>query len=385
MDEDTALDAAAAHEAGETASSPEEGFFYCAVPEVPEPRFDPDIAPPRFELIQLFRKKWVNGTVLRYYFFDEESDGKFVQFADGTREWRTWVGPEAQREVVRRGFQAWKDVGIGLEFQEVQSRDEAEIRIGFMRGDGSWSYVGRDLIDLNLSVNERTMNFGWDLTRRPAELDTAIHEIGHTLGFPHEHQNPKAGIVWDEEAVYAALAKPPNSWDRQKTFYNVIRKIAPDTVQGSTWDPDSIMHYPFPAGFIKEPADYRNGVQPSGGLSERDRMWVLTFYPSLEPQYPPLEPFRPAFLSIQPGDQRNFVIQPGATRDYTIQTFGTADTVMVLFEQVGGELRYLTGDDDSGTANNARIRQKLFHGRSYVLRVRLYYSGGAGKTAVMMW
>jgi len=39
-------------------------------------------------------------------------------------------------------------------------------------------------------------------------LDTAVHEIGHSLGFPHEYQNPKAGIVWNEEAVYAALGQP---------------------------------------------------------------------------------------------------------------------------------------------------------------------------------
>lgn len=382
MDQGTAQEAAA-HEAGETAEG--EGFFYCAVPETPEPQLDPNMAPPRFELIRLLRKKWVNGTVLRYYFFDEDSDGEFVQLAGGTRAWRSWVGPEGQREVVRRGFQVWEDVGIGLEFQEVPSRDEAEIRIGFMQGDGSWSYVGRDLVDLGLSVNERTMNFGWDLTRRPAEVDTAIHEIGHSLGFPHEHQNPLAGIVWDEEVVYAALAKPPNRWDRQKTFYNVIRKIAPDSVQGSNWDPDSIMHYPFPAGFIKEPAEYSSGVQPGGGLSERDQAWVRTFYPPLEPQHPSLEPFKPAFLSIEPGEQKNFVIEPEATRGYSIQTFGVSDTVMVLFEEVAGELRYLTGDDDSGTSNNASIRVKLFHGRKYVLRVRLYYSGGAGRTAVMMW
>lgn len=362
-----------------------EGFFYCAVPEVPEPQLDPSMAPPRFELITRFKKKWLNGTVLRYYFFDEESDGEFVQGSDGARQWRSWVGPEAQRRVVRRAFQVWKDVGIGLEFREVDSRDDAEIRIGFMPGDGSWSYVGRDLIDLNLSVNERTMNFGWDLTRSAKEIDTAIHEIGHTLGFPHEHQNPKAGIVWDEEAVYAALAKPPNRWDRQKTFYNVIRKIAPDTVQGSNWDPDSVMHYPFPAGFIKEPAGYSNGLKPAGGLSERDKTWVLTFYPALEPEYPLLEPFKPALLSITPGEQKNFLIRPEATRRYNIQTFGAADTVMVLFEKVAGELRYQTGDDDSGSARNASIQPKLFQGREYVLRVRLYYSGGAGKTAVMMW
>ena len=71
------------------------------------------------------------------------------------------------------------------------------------------------------------------------------HEIGHTIGFPHEHQNPNAGIVWDEEAVYRALGGPPNNWSRETTFHNIIRKIQPDRVQGSTWDPDSVMHYPF--------------------------------------------------------------------------------------------------------------------------------------------
>ncbi len=382
MDDSAQVAAAAALE---EAVAEGDGFFYCAVPEAPEPQLDPNMAPPRFELITLLRKKWVNGTVLRYYFFDQESDGESVQGSGGATEFRTWVGAEPQREVVRRAFQIWKDVGIGLDFREVSSRDDAEIRIGFMRGDGSWSYVGRDLIDLNLSVNERTMNFGWDLTRSAGELDTAIHEIGHTLGFPHEHQNPGAGIVWDEEAVYAALAKPPNRWDRQKTFYNIIRKIPADTVQGSNWDPDSVMHYPFPGGFIKEPEAYRSGVQPAGGLSARDREWVRSFYPPLEPEHPLLEPFSPAFLSIQPGEQKNFVIRPDATRRYNVQTFGTADTVMVLFENVGGELRYQTGDDDSGTGRNASIQLKLFQGREYVLRVRLYYSGGAGKTAVMLW
>jgi len=362
-----------------------EGFSYCSMPQVIMRQFDPDVSPPRLALIELFGKKWVNGTILRYHFFDENSDGEFVQISDGSREWRSWVGAEEQREVVRGAFQAWKDVGIGLEFKEVPSRDEAEIRIGFMRGDGSWSYLGRDLIDLQLSVNERTMNFGWDLTRQPNEIDTAIHEIGHTLGFPHEHQNPNAGIVWDEEAVYQALAQPPNYWDRAKTFYNIIRKIPADTVQGSNWDPDSIMHYPFSSGLIREPAKYRNGLDPAGGLSERDRVWVRTFYPPIQGRNPTLKLLKPVFLDVEPGSQKNLVISPEATRRYTIQTFGVSDTVIVLFEDIDGELRYLTGDDDSGIARNAKINVKLFRGREYILRVRLYYSGGADKTAVMMW
>jgi hypothetical protein len=242
----------------------------------------------------------------------------------------------------------------------------------------------RDVLDVG--QDERTINFGWDLTSDPSEVDTAVHEIGHSLGFPHEHQNPLAGIVWDEEAVYAALARPPNSWDRQKTYYNIIRKIEPDTVQGSNWDPNSIMHYPFGAGMIKEPEQYRNGLSPAGGLSERDKTWVKTFYPPLAAQdYVELKPFRSAELTIGPGEQKNFVIRPTNTRYYDIQTFGESDTVIVLFEEEGGELRYRTADDDSGEDYNASLRLKLIKGHKYVLRVRLYYAARAGETAVMFW
>ena len=137
------------------------------------------------------------------------------------------------------------------------------------------------------------MNFGWTLTRRSSELDTAVHEIGHLVGFPHERQNPNAGIVWNEEAVYAALAKPPNSWTREITFWNIIRKIDPDTVQGSSWDPNSIMHYPFERGLINEPAQYRQGLQPAGALSQRDITWVRAFYPPLnDADHAELKPLR---------------------------------------------------------------------------------------------
>ena len=361
-----------------------EEYSYCSLPQVPIRVFGPEVEPNRAELIVVLDRKWVNGTVLRYYFFDKQTDGQTVFFADGRSEWRTWTTAEAEKAVVRRAFEIWKAVGIGLEFKEVAARDEAEIRIGFMRGDGAWSYIGRDV--LNQGPDKRTMNFGWDLTRRASEIDTAIHEIGHTLGFPHEHQNPNAGIVWDEEAVYTSLAQPPNGWSRDKTYYNIIRKIDPDTVQGSNWDPNSIMHYPFEAGLIKEPAQYRSGLRPTGGLSERDKTWVKTFYPLLtDNDYSELKPLQSVELDIAEGEQKNFIIQPTATRYYDIRTFGVSDTVMVLFEDEGGELRYRTGDDDSGEDSNASIRFKLIQGRKYVLRIRLYYSDRRGATAVMMW
>jgi hypothetical protein len=360
---------------------------YCSLPETPPREFSTDVHPGRLELIVLLEDKWVNGTTLRYYFFNENTDGRNVRLANGTIQRRPWKTSNAEKDIVRNAFEVWRRVGIGLRFEEVNSRDEAEIRIGFERGDGAWSYVGRDIIDLNLGRNERTMNFGWDLTRHSREIDTAVHEIGHTLGFPHEHQNPIAGIVWDEEAVYAALAGSPNFWSRDKTFHNIIRKIAPDTVQGSEWDSNSVMHYPFGAGLIKEPANFRaSGISPAGGLSERDRTWVKSFYPPQpDASMPQLTTGESKRLLINQGEQKNFAIEPTATRHYEISTFGVSDTVIVLFEKDGDQLRYLAGDDDSGEDRNAYLRLKLFAGKKYVLRVRLYYADRKEETAVMMW
>lgn len=339
---------------------------YCALPVVPPRPIAHGIAGERLRAIFAHGKKWVNGTVLHYHFFRNAS----------------WRGTERQQSVVRAAFDRWKGCGIGLEFREVGSPEEAEIRIGFLEGDGSWSYVGRDI--LTIGTAERTMNFGWDISH---DLDTALHEIGHTLGMPHEHQNPHAGIVWDDEAVYAALAAPPNNWDRETTKHNIIRKLDPNEVVGSEWDPDSIMHYPFAAGLILQPEKYRSEpLVPAGDLSRADVEWVRRTYPSLsEVKLPVLGPLEPQRLQIGPGEQRDFLLQPNATREYEIQTFGSCDTVMVLFEEVDGVDRYVAGDDDSGLDRNARIRARLRPERRYTLRLRLYHEDRAGETAVMMW
>jgi Astacin (Peptidase family M12A) len=356
---------------------------YCAMPPQPRRVFKPGVSPQRESLINIFASKWVSGTTLRYYFFDRDTDGEKVLFTDGSTRFISWVGGEEQRAVVRQAFDVWSATGIGIAFKEVPDREEAEMRIGFMEGDGAWSFLGRDI--LKHGPNERTMNFGWDLTPRH-ELDTAVHEIGHTLGFPHEHQNPKAGIVWDEEAVYAALAQPPNGWNRDQTFWNIIRKLDPGEVQGTAWDPDSVMHYPFEPGLIKEPARYfKEGLRPAGGLSERDKSWVRALYPPQGDQLVLLEPARSVPLDLSPGEQRNFRVAPRETRKYEFRTFGSSDSVMVLFENVNGELRYVTADDDSGEDTNAAFQVKLVKGREYVLRVRMYHSERQGQTAVMMW
>jgi hypothetical protein len=59
---------------------------------------------------------------------------------------------------------------------------------------------------------------------------------------------------------------------------------------------------------------------------------------------------------------------------------------MVLFEEDrNGDLRFVAGDDDSGTSRNASISEWLDVGKRYVLRVRLYLNYASGKSALLLW
>ena len=260
----------------------DEGLRYCALPKVPPRTFAPDVSPDRARLIQMTSKKWVNGTTLHYWFFDSSPDS----------------AGDDQRHLVREGFEVWKKLKIGIKFEEVQEMSEAEVRIGFRQGDGSWSFIGRDVIDIP-GQGERTMNFGWDLTTDPRREFVAVHEIGHTLGFPHEHQNPFSGIVWNEQAVLDFFGGPPNNWTHATTRLNILDKLSAGEVRGTQWDPNSIMHYAFQAGLIDKPVKFRDGLTPAGGLSEQDIDEVRIFYPPLDDSaQAELKAFRSEALSV---------------------------------------------------------------------------------------
>jgi hypothetical protein len=349
-----------AQEPAATAHRRGQGARFCGLPPHAEPELPPDLHPLRARAIVLLQNKWTNGTVLHY---------AFVQRV-----------PKAQMDVVRWAFGHWKEQGIGLGFEEVDDAAEAELRIAFA-DDGSWSYVGT--YNLRIRAAEPTMNFGWDLTT-PWGRATALHEIGHAMGLPHEHQNPNAGIVWDEEKVYAAYARG-QGWDRDKIHQNVIRKIGAREVHGTDWDPRSIMHYPFEPGLIRAPAPYdAEGTPENTELSPRDAAFVRGLYPGDAAAPVPLDPFTMVSLpELRAGGQADFAIAPRATRKYEMRTVGESDSKMVLFEERDGEPRYLAGDDDSAADRNATIKARLVRGRRYLLRVRLHYRAGDG-FAVML-
>ncbi len=345
--------------------------YNCSLPVIPKRAFEAGISPDREGAILSIGDKWVNGTNIHYYLY---SNG-------------TFGGQSDELDVVRQAFQIWKDLGIGLTFTEVTDINDAELRIGFRRGDGSWSYVGT--YALTIGQSERTMNFGWDITQSgPNGLDTALHEIGHALGLKHEHQNPNSGIVWNREEVYEYFARTQNPpWSRAQTDHNILNKLDPSTVDGSNWDPDSIMHYSFVNGLIKFPVRFRNGLDPAPGLSDSDIAVIRRFYPPIPERnlLPELRVFDSDMVALAPGEQQDYAILPDHSRDYTISTFGRSDTVMVLFEEIDGEFVFMDGDDDSGFNRNARLDVRLVKGRKYKLSIRLYYSWAEGNVVTMLW
>jgi hypothetical protein len=334
---------------------------YCNQPPVMKQEFEAGINPGRMGFILSTNKKWVNGTEVKYLFVE---------------------GANNQKEVVRKAFNQWKSLGIGISFREVQSTEDSIIRIGFDHSDGSWSYVGRD--NLTISNAERTMNFGWDLNN-PYGMTTALHEIGHAIGFQHEHQSPFAGIVWDEQAVYREFSGPPNNWSRQSIDHNIIDKLPANQVKGSNWDPNSIMEYEFGPGLVLQPALYRNGITPPGVLSPDDIAGVRQFYPVLKTSsIVKLKHGKSAAINASSGGQSDFIFKAPSTRKYTFQTVGELDTVMVVSEKDGKKTHYMGGDDDSGFEKNAKLRLPLVKGRDYLINIRVMYAPSANSGFIIV-
>src|SRR4029434_1979811 len=144
----------------------------------------------------------------------------------------------------------------------VRQRPERADSITFDSSDGAWSFIGTDAS--SIPTNEPTMNLGF------LDGGTAAHEFGHAIGLAHEHQNPAGGIQWNEAVVIRELAGSPNFWDEATTRHNVLRKYSVDQINGTAFDPDSIMLYFFPASWTLNGI----GTKANDVLSKLDKEFI---------------------------------------------------------------------------------------------------------------
>lgn len=176
------------------------------------------------------------------------------------------------REKVEQYAREWtKYANIGFKFV---TEGEADIRVTFKAGKGSYSYIGTDAKFFKYG---ETMNLGWfdDNTSDKEFSRTTIHEFGHALGLHHEQQHPEVDIPWDKPKVYEYYSGAPNYWSREKVDLNIFSPISKSESQFSEYDPLSIMHYPVDNALTI--GDFEIGWNSE--LSDTDKTFITELYP----------------------------------------------------------------------------------------------------------
>ena len=294
-------------------------------------------------------KRWMNGSTLR------------VRFIGGT----TAQQAKAQEQAL------WWTAFANLQF-DFNNAPDAEIRIAFDPSDGAWSYIGTD--NRGIALNQPTMNLGF------LDGGTAAHEFGHAIGLAHEHQNPAGGMEWNEATVIKSLSGPPNNWDEAMIRHNVLQKYRVDQIQGTAFDPDSIMLYFFPGDWVESGV----GTHANNVLSAVDKAYIASAqaYPKTAPTEAEateikVNASRRTTASIgKSGEEDLFKFSVSTGGSHVIDTKGPTDVVMRLFGP-NSQTNVIAEDDDSGDGSNARISASLVPGQYYA-QVR-HYNRNNGK------
>jgi hypothetical protein len=296
----------------------------------------------RLRAVLEFRKMWINGTKLS------------VRFMEGNAN---------QHAIVKEQAEWWtKHANLDFEFNNAP---DADVRITFDPRDGAWSYVGTDC--KNIPQNEPTMNLGF------LDGGTAAHEFGHAIGLGHEHQNPDGGIQWNRQAVIDDLTGPPNSWTIPQIEHNVLEKYTHDQINGTEFDPDSIMLYAFPASWTVG----GEGTDANEVLSDLDKDFIKSAdaYPGRGEPVPRAVELAIGAVAVEakigvPGEEDLFKFIVEDRSRHIVETGGETDVVMKLFGP-GSQTHLIAEDDDGGWGLNARITADLTPGE-YLVQVRHY-------------
>jgi hypothetical protein len=297
----------------------------------------------RVRAINPIGKAWPNGSILN------------VRFVGGT----------AAQQKTAREQAGWWTQHANLKFV-FGTQPNAEIRISFDEDDGAWSYIGTDCSDI--PANEATMNLGF------LDGGTAAHEFGHAIGLAHEHSSPRGGIEWKEDVVIREMKKSPNFWDEETTRHNVLFKYTLDQINGTDFDPKSIMLYFFPGEWTVS----GKGTEANEVLSALDKSFVAS-----AKMYPKGAPTADEAVELQIGAAKRTAASIGTFGEedlftfhvkrpgrHVIDTRGPTDLVMKLFGP-NSPTALLAEDDDSGVDYNARISANLLEG-TYLAQVRHY-------------
>jgi hypothetical protein len=182
-------------------------------------------------------------------------------------------GPPLLHDRVLRLAQIWCAYA-NISF-EASDASDAEVRVAFNPGDGSWAYEGTQC--LTVPHDEPTVNFDELEPDSPiADMESVVlHEFSHVLGLAHEHHNPEAGIEWNKALVYKELSASLG-WKREQVDAFIFATWEKNRYPiRKPFDPLSISAYPVPAEWMKGGP----GIGRNTAISAGDREFISRLYP----------------------------------------------------------------------------------------------------------
>jgi hypothetical protein len=169
---------------------------------------------------------------------------------------------------------SWRDRGANISFALTQT--DPMIRIT-RSGDGYWSYLGTDI--LSIPAGQPTLCLqDFSMATPESEYRRVVrHEIGHSLGAPHEHM--RAGIVARLDPTRTiAYFQRTQGWPAEMVRQQVLTPLDEASLMGTPADVDSLMAYQLPASITVDGQPIPGGLD----INDSDAAWMAKVYPGLE-------------------------------------------------------------------------------------------------------
>jgi hypothetical protein len=205
-------------------------------------------------------------------------------------------GEQALRAVFVETSLRWTSgTSLKLDFSQARAYrnckpgDATSIRISFSSGV-DWSFIGTD----SLAHKDTTLNIAYAAEAPLDRLDRKLleqlilHEMGHALGFEHEHQSPASNcdqeFDWPKVEKVARTqwgwTKPNGEVDKQAVEFNLRVLTSSDRLRITPYDRQSIMHYYFEPELFKRGRASPCFVGHNQTLSTLDKQMVREAYPA---------------------------------------------------------------------------------------------------------